>query len=120
MGLPCLKYLEQFSNIRDAFKFVSLRPKSHLIAPYHKWTQKKYCLREQTHSSKLQLVFVIHSQQIVLLPNLLYAELLSIFDSLATFLSLPVQSGFEELFPREDIFNCFPVTLFTDDIKRIT
>ena len=28
--------------------------------------RKKYCLREQTHSSELQLVFVNHSEQIVL------------------------------------------------------
>ena len=35
MGLPCLKCSEPFAKIRDAvFKFVSLRPKSHLIAPY--------------------------------------------------------------------------------------
>ena len=35
MGLPRLKYSEPFAKIRDAvFKFVSLRPKSHLIAPY--------------------------------------------------------------------------------------
>ena len=35
VGLPCLKYLESIARIRDvAFKFVSLRPKSHLIAPY--------------------------------------------------------------------------------------
>ena len=34
-GLPCLKYFESIARIRDAaFKFVSLRPKSHLIAPY--------------------------------------------------------------------------------------
>ena len=33
MGLLCLKYSESFAKIRDAaFKFVSLRPKSHLIA----------------------------------------------------------------------------------------
>ena len=33
VGLPCLKYLESIARIRDAaFKFVSLRPKSHLIA----------------------------------------------------------------------------------------
>ena len=35
----------------------------------------------------------------VLLPNLLYAELLSIFDCLTNFPSLPVRSGFDELFP---------------------
>ena len=35
VGLLCLKYSESFAKIRDAaFKFVSLRPKSHLIAPY--------------------------------------------------------------------------------------
>ena len=34
-----------------------------------------------------------------LLPNLLYAELLSIFDCLTNFPSLPVRSGFDELFP---------------------
>ena len=34
VGLPCLKYSEPFAKIRDAaFKLVSLRPKSHLIAP---------------------------------------------------------------------------------------
>ena len=39
--------------------------------------------------------------QILLLPNLLklYAELLSIFDCLTNFPSLPVRSGFDELFP---------------------
>ena len=61
----------------------------------------------------------------MLLPNLLYAELLSFFDCLATFPSLPVLSGFMELFTREDNFNCFPDTwyddqLYTDDVKRIT
>ena len=35
----------------------------------------------------------------ILLPNLLYAELLSIFDCLTNFPSLPVRSGFDELFP---------------------
>ena len=39
-----------------------------------------------------------------LLPNLLYTELLSIFNCLATFLSLPVRSGFEELFPMRTFF----------------
>ena len=34
-----------------------------------------------------------------LLPNLLYAELLSFFDCLTNFPSLPVRSGFDELFP---------------------
>ena len=35
VGLPCLKYLESIARIRNAaFKFVSLRPKSHLIATY--------------------------------------------------------------------------------------
>ena len=38
-------------------------------------------------------------KQIILLPNLLYAELLSIFDCLTNFPSLPVRSGFDELFP---------------------
>ena len=57
--------LESFAKNRDvAFKIVSLRPKSHLIIPYRYWTQK--ILGEQTHSSELQLVFVNHSQQIVL------------------------------------------------------
>ena len=57
--------------IRDAaFKFVSLRPKSHLIAPNRKWTQKN-CLREQTHTNELQLVFVNPSQQIVLYRQIL-------------------------------------------------
>ena len=37
--------------------------------------------------------------QKLLLPNLLYAELLSIFDCLTNFPSLPVRSGFDELFP---------------------
>ena len=64
-------------------------------------------------------------KQWILLPNLLYAELLSFFDCLATFPSLPVLSGFMELFTREDNFNCFPDTwyddqLYTDDVKRIT
>ena len=36
---------------------------------------------------------------LMLLPNLLYAELLSIFDCLTNFPSLPVRSGFDELFP---------------------
>ena len=39
------------------------------------------------------------TEQFVLLPNLLYAELLSIFDCLTNFPSLPVRSGFDELFP---------------------
>ena len=66
-----MKHSEPFAKIRDAaFKFVSLRPRSHLIAPYRHWTQN-YCLREQTRSSELQLVFVNDSQQIVLYrPNL--------------------------------------------------
>ena len=35
VGLPCLKYLESFARILDAaFNFVSLRPESHLVAPY--------------------------------------------------------------------------------------
>ena len=41
VGLSCLKYLELFTKFPDAaFKFISLRPKSHLITPYRKWTQK--------------------------------------------------------------------------------
>ena len=32
---------------------------------------KKYCLREQTHSNELQLGFVNHSQQIVLIRQVL-------------------------------------------------
>ena len=33
--MPCLKYLESIVTIRNgAFKFVFLRPTSHLIAPY--------------------------------------------------------------------------------------
>ena len=53
-----LKYSEPFAKIRDdAFTFVSLRTKSYLIAPY-RYGRKKYCLREQTHSSELHLVFV--------------------------------------------------------------
>ena len=42
-----------------------------------------------------------------LLPNLLYEELMSIFDCLATFPSLPVRSGFEELFPVNTLYNYF-------------
>ena len=38
-------------------------------------------------------------QYSLLVPNLLYAELLSIFDCLTNFPSLPVRSGFDELFP---------------------
>ena len=71
LGLPCPKYSEPFAKIRDAaLKFVSLRPKSHQLAPYRYRTQT-YCLREQTHSSELQLVFVNHSQQIVLYRQIL-------------------------------------------------
>ena len=44
-------------------------------------------------------VYIQISQQLLLLPNLLYAELLSIFDCLTNFPSLPVRSGFDELFP---------------------
>ena len=59
MGLPCLEHLEPFAKIRDAvFKFVSLPLQ---IASNRLWT-----LREQTHSSELQLVFVNDSQQIIL------------------------------------------------------
>ena len=43
--------------------------------------------------------YEIHVAGFFLLPNLLYAEVLSIFDCLASFRSLPVRSGFEELFP---------------------
>ena len=69
--MPCLKYSFLFAKIREAaFKFVSLRSKSHLIAPNRKWAQK-YCLREQTHSNELQLVFVNHSQQIVFCRQIL-------------------------------------------------
>ena len=42
---------------------------------------------------------VCSRKQYLLLPNLLYAELLSIFDCLTNFPSLPVRSGFDELFP---------------------
>ena len=71
LGLPCPKYSESFAKIRDAaLKFVSLRPKSHQIAPY-RYRAQTYCLREQTHSSELQLVFVNHSQQIVLYRQIL-------------------------------------------------
>ena len=66
MGLPFLKYSEPFAKIRDdAFTFVSLRAESYLIAHIVNG-RKKYCLRDQTHSSDLQLVFVNHSRQIVL------------------------------------------------------
>ena len=67
--------------------------------------------------------------QILLLPNLLYAELLSIFDCLATFPSLPVRSCFEELFPMRTFLTVSqsPDTvaqsgdaLNTDDVKRNT
>ena len=54
---------EIFGAIReDSLTFVSLRTKSLLIVK----GRKKYCLREQTYSSELQLVFVNHSRQIVL------------------------------------------------------
>ena len=65
----------------------------------------------------------------ILLPNLVYAELLSIFDCLAAFPSLPVQSCFEELFPMRNFFtvsqSCDTVAqsgdpLNTDDVKCIT
>ena len=54
--MPCLKYSESIAKIRDAaFKFVSLRPKSHLhvVAPYN--GRNKDFFREQTHSSESQL-----------------------------------------------------------------
>ena len=60
----------------------------------------------------------------LLLPNVLYKESFSIFDCLATFLSLPVRSGFEELFPgktfltvsqsRDRLISC---TLMTSNVK---
>ena len=56
-----------------------------------------------------------------LLPNVLYAELLSIFDCSTTFMSLPVQSSFEELFHRR-IFLTLSQScdnLNTDDVRRI-
>ena len=63
-------------------------------------------------------------KQTELLPNILYKELLSIFDCLTTFLSLPVRSGFEELFPgktfltvsqsRDRLISC---TLMTSNVK---
>ena len=57
--LPFLKYSEPFAKIRDdAFKFVSLRNKSYLIAPYRYGRTEKYCLCEQTHCSELHLEFV--------------------------------------------------------------
>ena len=51
------------------------------------------------HTEVTALYGSIESIHYVLLPNVLYKELLSIFDCLATFLSLPVRSGFEGLFP---------------------
>ena len=53
-------------------RFAMMRLRSYLCAPNLILSLlivngcKKYCLCEQTHSSKLQLVFVIHSRQIVL------------------------------------------------------
>ena len=54
-----------------------MRLRSYLCAPNRNLSllivnvRKKYCLREQTHSSELQLVFVNHSQQIVLIRQIL-------------------------------------------------
>ena len=64
--------------------------------------------------------------QDLLLPNLLYAELLSIFDCLATFLSLQARSDFKELFPMRTFFTVSQSrdtvaqlgdTLNTDDVN---
>ena len=58
-------------------KFAMLRLCSYLCAPNRIKSllffngRKQYCLREQTHSSELQLVFVNHSQQIVLYRHIL-------------------------------------------------
>ena len=49
---------------------VKVRISAPQIAPYRYRTQT-YCLREQTHSSELQLAFVNHSQQIVLYRQIL-------------------------------------------------
>ena len=62
LELPCPKYSKSFAKIRyAAFKFVSLRPKSHQIAPHRYWTQT-YCLREQTHSNEFSFRIRLTSQ----------------------------------------------------------
>ena len=59
-----------FGAIReDSRRCVYVRISAHQIVSNRSLSlmgEKKYCLREQTHSSELQLVFVNHSQQIVL------------------------------------------------------
>ena len=55
-------------------------------------------------------------------PNVLYAELVSIFYCLATFQSLPGRSGYKELFPVRTFLTVSQSRdgLNTDDVKRIT
>ena len=47
----------------------------------------------------IRMCMAIIFKHFLLLPNLLYAELLSNFDCLTNFPSLPARSGFDELFP---------------------
>ena len=58
--------------VPEIFGFAMMRLHSYLCAPNRIYSllivngRKNYCLREQTHSSELQIVFVNHSRQIVL------------------------------------------------------